>query len=163
MITIPFDVNDHELRRTFFDEVLVDCLINLPEETLSHWGKMTAQDMIEHLLWAFECSIGIVEVPCRTPVHLLDRTKRFLYDNRSTPQNYKNPLLGDDPLPHRYSTYLEAKSVLLKNIVAFKKYYCDHTEAAHMHPIFGLLNAEEWHRSHFKHCYHHLLQFGMLN
>ena len=31
-----------------------------------------------------------------------------------------------------------------------------------VHPTFGPLAAEEWSRSHFKHVYHHLLQFGLL-
>jgi oxepin-CoA hydrolase / 3-oxo-5,6-dehydrosuberyl-CoA semialdehyde dehydrogenase len=163
MITIPYNVNDSYLRSSFFDNVMIDCIAKLPEEATSLWGKMTAQDMIEHLIWAFECSIGSIEVPCRTPENLLERAKRFLYDNRPTPQNFKNPLLGDNPLPHRYSTYSEARSILLNNIDAFKKYYNEHPEALHTHPVFGLLGAEEWQRSQYKHCYHHLLQFGIIN
>ena len=163
MITIPFDVNDYNTRSNFFDKVVIDCITNLPEDANSLWGKMTAQDMIEHLIWAFECSIGVIEVPCRTPENLLERAKRFLYDNRPTPQNFKNPLLGDDPLPHRYSTYSEAKGVLLKNVDAFNKYFIEHPKAVHTHPVFGSLGAEEWQRSQYKHCYHHLLQLGMIN
>jgi hypothetical protein len=30
------------------------------------------------------------------------------------------------------------------------------------HPIFGALNHEEWHRTHYKHLHHHLLQFGLI-
>ena len=163
MITIPYDVNDSNLRKNFFDTVLIDCIIHLPEEAKSLWGKMSAHDMIEHLIWAVECSIGKIEVPCRTPGNLLERAKRFLYDGRQTPQNFKNPLLGDSPLPHRYSTYAEAKDALLKDIDAFKKYFIERPGAVHTHPVFGPLGAEEWQRSHFKHCYHHLIQFGLLH
>ena len=38
----------------------------------------------------------------------------------------------------------------------------DHPEAVQTHPIFGPLVPEEWHRSHFKHCHHHLQQFGLI-
>ena len=162
MITIPFDVNDYNTRSNFFDNVIIDCINNLPEDANSLWGKMTAQDMIEHLIWAFECSIGVIEVPCHTPENLLERAKRFLYDNRPTPQNFKNPLLGDDPLPHRYFTYSDAKGVLLNNLDAFNKYFIEHPKAVHTHPIFGSLGAEEWQRSQYKHCFHHFLQFGMV-
>jgi len=35
--------------------------------------------------------------------------------------------------------------------------------AARTHPVFGPIAAEEWARSHFMHCYHHLLQFGLIS
>jgi oxepin-CoA hydrolase / 3-oxo-5,6-dehydrosuberyl-CoA semialdehyde dehydrogenase len=162
MITIPFDVNDIAIRTNFFDLVLIDCIADLPEEAKPLWGKMSAHNMVEHLIWAFECTNGTIYVPCRTPENLLERVKRFLYDNRPTPQDFKNPLLGDTPLPYRYSTYSEAKEVLLTSIKAFKKYYIEHPVAIHIHPVFGPLRAEEWHRSQYKHCYHHFLQFGIL-
>ena len=84
---------------------------------------MSAHDMIEHLIWAFECSTGTIEVPCRTPVNIIERTKRFLYHNKPTPHEFKNPLLGERPLPHRFLEYSEAKNVLLKNIVTFIRYF----------------------------------------
>jgi len=31
-----------------------------------------------------------------------------------------------------------------------------------VHPIFGELSHEEWHRVHYKHIYHHLLQFSLI-
>jgi oxepin-CoA hydrolase/3-oxo-5,6-dehydrosuberyl-CoA semialdehyde dehydrogenase len=162
MIAIPFDVNDSNLRRKFLDGILIDCIDDLPERTVPLWGKMTAHNMIEHLIWTFECSIGAIELPCRTPENLLERVKKFLYDNRPTPQNFKNPLLGDNPLPNRYPSYSEAKKVLLKDVLAFNGQINGHPGAVHIHPVFGPLGVEEWQRSHYKHCYHHLLQFGML-
>jgi hypothetical protein len=32
-----------------------------------------------------------------------------------------------------------------------------------MHPLFGPIGAEEWTRVHFKHAYHHLLQFALID
>ena len=162
MVTIPFNVNDEKIRRFFFDKVLIDCIVNLSEDSKSLWGTMTAHDMIEHLIWAFECSTGAIKLPCRTPVNIIERTKRFLYDNKPTPHEFKNPLLDENPLPHRFPKYSEAKDVLLKNIINFTSYFDEHTEAVHTHPIFGALGAEEWQRSQYKHCYHHLLQFGLI-
>jgi hypothetical protein len=163
MITITFDVNDNNLRSNFFDTVLINCITNLPVETKSLWGKMSAHDMIEHLIWSFDCSIGTFEVHCHTPENILERAKRFLYDNRPTPQNYKNPLIGEDPFLHHYSTYSEAKDVLLKSVDIFKEYFNEHPDEVHIHPVFGPLSAEEWQRSQYKHCFHHLLQFGILS
>jgi oxepin-CoA hydrolase/3-oxo-5,6-dehydrosuberyl-CoA semialdehyde dehydrogenase len=163
MVIIPFDVNDDLQRQAFFDHVFITCIAVLAEEAQSLWGRMTAQNMIEHLLWAFECSTGTIEVTCCTPVTLLERTKRFLYDNRPTPREFKNPLLGEGPLPYRYQTFADAKNALQREAVHFVAYFIERPDAVHIHPIFGPLGAAEWQRSHFKHCYHHLVQFALID
>ena len=35
-------------------------------------------------------------------------------------------------------------------------------EQVSTHPIFGPIGYDEWHRTHYKHTYHHLLQFGLI-
>jgi hypothetical protein len=163
MISIPFDVNDAKLRKKFFDQLFGDCIACLDENTPPIWGKMIPQHMIEHLAWAFECSTGILEVPCRTPENLLERAKRFLYDNRPTPHEFKNPLLGENPLPFRFPSFADAKNALCKEVARFGDHFQEQPNAIHVHPVFGPLSAEEWQRSQFKHCYHHLLQFGLID
>jgi len=163
MIAIPFDVNDEKLRKKFYDQLFAECIASLAENTPPLWGKMTPQHMIEHLVWAFECSTGILEVPCRTPANLLERAKRFLYDNRPTPHEFKNPLLGENPPPFRFPRFADAKDALHKEVARFIDHFQEQPNAIHIHPIFGPLGAEEWRRSQFKHCYHHLLQFGLIN
>ncbi len=124
---------------------------------------MTPQHIIEHLVWAFECATGIVTAPCRTPENLLERAKRFLYSNKPTPHEFKNPLLGENPLPLRFPSFADAKDALRKEVARFINHFQEQPSAIHVHPIFGPLGAEEWQRSQFKHCYHHLLQFGLIN
>lgn len=163
MTEIPFDVNDYKLRETFFDQFLIDRITCLKEDTLPLWGKMVAQNMIEHLVWAFEISTGILEVPCRTPEKLLERVKSFLYSNNPTPREFRHPLLGENPPPFRFQNFSGAKDALQKENARFVIYFREQPDAVHVHPIFGPLGAEEWQRSHFKHCYHHLQQFGLIN
>jgi oxepin-CoA hydrolase/3-oxo-5,6-dehydrosuberyl-CoA semialdehyde dehydrogenase len=163
MIIIPFDVNNDKLRKKFFDHLFTDCVDSLAENTPPLWGKMTPQHMIEHLIWSFEGCTGIIEFPCRTPENLLERAKRFLYDNRQTPHEFKNPLLGENLLPLRFPNFADAKDALLKENGRFVNHFQEQPGAIYTHPIFGPLGAEEWHRSQFKHCYHHLLQFGLFN
>ena len=163
MTAIPFDVNDDKLRETFFDQLLTDRIVCLAENAPPLWGKMTPQHMIEHLVWAFECSTGTIELPCRTPENLLERAKTFLHDNRQTPHDFKNPLLDENPPPFRFSSFADAKAALHWELTRFVVHFREHPIAIHVHPIFGPLGAEEWQRSHYKHCYHHLLQFGLIN
>ena len=117
----------------------------------------------EHLLWAFERSTGAIVLPCRTPENLLERVKKFLYDNRETPHGFRNLLLGEIPPPFRFPTFHDAKAALNNEVSRFGEHFHREPGASHEHPIFRPLGSDEWHRSHYKHCYHHLMQFGLLS
>jgi hypothetical protein len=162
VIIVPFDVNDAELRAAFFDHHLGDALTGLTANRPPHWGSMNAQHMVEHLLWSFECSTGQLMLPCRTPESIIERVKAFLYDNRPTPRGFKNPLLGATPPPFRFQSFPEAMAALDQEVIRFVGHFIEEPRAFHVHPVFGPLGAEEWQRSHFKHCYHHLGQFGLM-
>jgi oxepin-CoA hydrolase/3-oxo-5,6-dehydrosuberyl-CoA semialdehyde dehydrogenase len=162
MSVIPFDVNDPSIRDAFLARQMFDCIDQLSEKATARWGNMTPQHMVEHLLWAFECSTETLNVSCSTPAHLLERAKRFLFDNRHTPHEFKNPLLGLTPPPFRFASFAESKTALQREVVRFYEHIREQPEAIHIHPIFGPLSADEMHRSHFKHCYHHLVQFGLI-
>lgn len=162
MITVPFDVNDSELRSAFFDHHLAEALAGLTEHSRPHWGNMTARHMVEHLLLTFECSTGEITLPCRTPANVLERVKAFLYDNRPTPRGFKNPLLGPTPPAFRFPNLVDALTALDHEVIRFVGHFLEEPGAFHVHPIFGPLGADEWQRSHFKHCYHHLLQFCLI-
>ena len=162
MNAIPFDVNDETLRQSFLANSLGGIIHAMDEHALPRWGSMKAQHMIEHLTWAFKCSTGKFTAACHTPEHLLERTRRFLYDNRETPQNFKNPLLGEHPMPYIWPSCADAKAALRTEVECYLDQYRTDPAAAHTHPIFGSLDGEQWHRAHFKHCYHHLLQFNII-
>jgi hypothetical protein len=162
MAPIPFDVNDANLRRTFLSHLLPDALAKLSQTSIARWGRMSAQQMTEHLLYTFEISTGKLEVPCVTRENLLERAKRFLYNDNQTPRNFKNPLLGDGPPSLRFSCLTEAIERLKTELKNFPIHFREKPESIHVHPLFGPLGAEEWERAHYKHCYHHLLQFGLI-
>jgi hypothetical protein len=62
----------------------------------------------------------------------------------------------------RFSMIPESLSALEKVLTKFLLNYKRNPEKVLVHPVFGAINLEEWHRSHFKHCYHHLLQFDLI-
>jgi oxepin-CoA hydrolase/3-oxo-5,6-dehydrosuberyl-CoA semialdehyde dehydrogenase len=163
MISIPFDVNDKQLRATFFSTLFHRAVEDLRQEDPALWGGMSAQHMVEHLEWAIRLSVAVTDVECKTPPQLLERAKRFLYDNRPTPHEFKSPILGDKPPEYRFGSLEEAKTALQEATTSYLHYFIEHPEAVHVHPIFGPLGAEEWERAHFKHCYHHLLQFRLVS
>jgi oxepin-CoA hydrolase/3-oxo-5,6-dehydrosuberyl-CoA semialdehyde dehydrogenase len=91
------------------------------------------------------------------------RARVFLYTNRPTPKEFKNPALPTDRPPAlRYPGLAEARAALRRAIQDYQAHFRAHPEATHTHPLFGDLGAEDWERTHYKHCFHHLLQFGLI-
>jgi oxepin-CoA hydrolase/3-oxo-5,6-dehydrosuberyl-CoA semialdehyde dehydrogenase len=162
MIEIPFDVNDENNRYLFLTELLPQAVTNLDETMPPVWGKMSAQHMIEHLILTLKISTGNIEVSCRTPENILPRAKLFLHNNKESPHNFKNPLLGENPAALHYTTFNDAKTAFLKELNNTLDHFQSFPETMYIHPVFGPLGKDEWERIHFKHFYHHLLQFGMI-
>ena len=160
---IPFEVNDPDLRDRFFHHLLFDALSALRDDTRPGWGRMTAQQMVEHLIWAVEVSTGKAQAVCAFPEAQRERFKAFLHDSRPTPREFQNPLLAAGLPPPRYADAADATAALRPEVTFFLDQAKATPGAVRMHPVFGPIAAEEWARSHFKHCYHHLLQFGLIS
>lgn len=162
MIRIPFDVENADLRDRLLSRLLPDALLALREDAKPSWGAMTAQQMVEHLAWVFEISIGQATVECPVPEARRERWKAILYDATPLPVEFRNPALvaGLPPLRHRGLT--EARAALARVVAEFLEQSRATPAATHIHPAFGPMSGEEWSRSHFKHVYHHLSQFGLI-
>jgi DinB family protein len=162
MTTIMFDVNDPQLRQAFFRHLLPDALAALQDDSQPRWGQMTAQQMVEHLAWVFELSTGRADVDCLVPETRRERMKAFLYDNTPMRHEFMNPALAAGLPPLRHPGLAEARAALSLEVDRFLDQCRARPSATHTHPVFGPIGAEEWARSHFKHAYHHLLQFGLI-
>ena len=162
MAVIPFDVNDPKLREAFFCRTLFDALAALGKDSQPFWGKMTAQQMVEHLVWGFELSTGRAQVECPVPEAQRERLKAFLYDNRPTPREFMNPALAAGVPSLRYGGLDLAQAALRVEVDQFIQQLSTTPGVIRMHPVFGPIGVEEWARAHFKHACHHLLQFGLI-
>jgi oxepin-CoA hydrolase/3-oxo-5,6-dehydrosuberyl-CoA semialdehyde dehydrogenase len=162
MLKVVFDVGDFSLRDTFLRTFFFGTLDALTAESAPRWGRMTAQEMVEHLEWTFAVSTGRALVDCPTPPDQIERMKRFLYHSRPTPHEYMNPALRGGLPPLRHSDLRQARAALQAAVDLFIDHQRTHPDVRHTHPIFGPIAAEEWSRTHFKHACHHLLQFGLI-
>jgi oxepin-CoA hydrolase / 3-oxo-5,6-dehydrosuberyl-CoA semialdehyde dehydrogenase len=162
MTRIPFDVNDAALRDRFLGRLLPELLKGLREDAQPAWGRMTAQQMVEHLAWTFEVSIGQASVESSVPEARRERWKAILYDATPMPPDFRNPALAAGLPPLRHPGLSEAREALSRVVDLFLAQCHGTPETAHTHPVFGPLAAEEWSRNHFKHVYHHLQQFGLI-
>jgi len=161
-MSVVFDVNNADLRRTFLRHTFLERLDRLEEQASPKWGHMTPQHMVEHLIWSFEISRGRGEVDCPIPEERRKRAMVFLYNDTPTPQEFKNPVLPEEVVPYRYGSLSEAKAILRNELDQYFSYVETNPEGVHVHPVFGPLGVEAWERSHYKHAYHHLLQFGLI-
>ncbi len=162
MIIVPFDVNDARGRRNFLDSILPRAVSEITENTAPAWGNMSARHVIEHLTWTFRISSGQYAVPCNLPPRIVERARRYLYDEKMASRNFKNPLLGEHPPGFVTHDFSVAQSDFLRELKIYFAYFKQNPDAIPVHPVFGPIGAEEWDRSHYKHCYHHLYQLGAI-
>jgi hypothetical protein len=144
--------------RTSFPE-----LINtLHAGTAPLWGKMSVQQMVEHVTGFFKVSTDQLHFPMVTPEEHLPKFKEFLLSDKQFRENTKAPVLPEEPLPVVEPDLSTAVSHLQEAIEQFFKFYELHTDKKIAHPVFGPLNFEEWILLHYKHVTHHARQFGLL-
>jgi hypothetical protein len=137
---------------------------NLSAYTMGNWGKMNAQQTVEHLAAFFNVSAGEIKFDLVTPVEHLPKYKEFLLSDKEFKENTKAPtnVIGEEALPLQYGNMNEALEKLEDSITAFENYFKDDPLKTSPHPVFGELNFEEWVLLHYKHARHHARQFGLV-
>ncbi|GAB2841705.1 DinB family protein [Ferruginibacter profundus] len=139
-------------------------LHSLSASTQGNWGKMNAQQMIEHVTGFFKVSSGKLHFPLVSPSEHLPKLKAFLLSDKEFRENTKAPtsVIGEEPLPVRTNTMEEAINALQQSIDEFVDYFKGDDYKTTLHPVFGELNFEEWVLLHYKHVVHHTKQFGLI-
>lgn len=126
------------------------------------WGKMTAQHMVEHLIFTWRFSNGrLILEPFFEEAKLL-RNKQFLYSPDPMPKHVPVPVLNGTLVPLEFDDIPKAVDGLVDEIDFFYEVFESTLEQVHLHPYFGMLNFHEWNLFHQKHSKHHLRQFGLL-
>jgi hypothetical protein len=126
------------------------------------WGKMNAQQMIEHVADFFKVSTQKIIFPLATPAEHLPKYKEFLLSDKSFKENTKAPVLPDEPFATRNTTVQNAIEELKKETNDFFNFFEKNQLKTTLHPAFGELNFEEWVLLHYKHLQHHAKQFGLI-
>lgn len=153
-----------EEKRAFLKNDLITLLQKLKGDEKGKWGKMNAQQMVEHLSSFFKVSTEKLHFDLTTPTEHLPRYREFLMSDKEFKENTKAPasVLPEEPLPLQYSTMQESMDDLECNIEDFFEYFKNDPFKTTLHPAFGELNFDQWVQLHHKHVTHHLKQFGLL-
>lgn len=153
-----------EAKEVFLRDEMFDLLKDFSEKNINTWGKMNAQQMLEHVRDFFLVSTGDIHFELVTPEEHLPKYKEFLLSDQEFRENTKAPLtvLGEEPLPLRFADIDAARQALKESVEHFFIYFQEHPGSTTVHPVFGKLNMHEWILLHYKHIQHHYRQFQLL-
>ena len=149
----------------FITEEMFALLNTLSPDAKPKWGKMNAQQMVEHVMGFFNVSTEKLQFTLVTPEEHLPKYKDFLYSDKEFRENTKAPstVLGEEPLPLHYPTLSIAIEKLKQSVDNFIKYFEKEASRKTLHPVFSMLSFDEWVLLHYKHVRHHLRQFSLVS
>jgi hypothetical protein len=149
----------HFLKHEYISE-----LKKIPSQTKPNWGKMTFQQMLEHMSDFLRIASGkTVYTDVITPEERLPRMREFIMSDKPFRENTLNPMLSEIPAP----VINESVEIALDELQEELNYFFDVFEKNNLkvtrNPIFGDLNYEENVSLVYKHAVHHLRQFSEAN
>jgi hypothetical protein len=156
-----WNVADASAREALLRTGMWDALAPLRPDTAARWGRMTAQQMVEHLEWTFACSAGTRAVDCYIPEAHRPKYLTFLSHDGPTPQGFENPALTSGLPALAHGDFSAATAALKRAVDIYLSLAGSEPAALRMHPLFGPIDAEQWSRTHYKHVRHHFTQFGL--
>jgi hypothetical protein len=156
-----WNVGDAAAREALLRAGMWEALAALRADTPARWGRMSAQQMVEHLEWTFACSTGTRTVGCFIPEELRPKYLAFLAHDRPTPQGFENPALTSGLPALAHAGFGAATAALKREVELYLSLAESSPGALRTHPLFGPIDAELWSRTHYKHVRHHFTQFGL--
>ncbi len=145
----------------FLKEEFTKALASLDADTPPKWGKMSVQQMIEHMSDYVRIANGRTPMKTITPEENIPKMQGFLESEKPMRENTPNPLLPDVPPPVRHSIKEAAIAELQGEIVHFFAVHEQEAGRATPNPFFGTLSFDQQVQLLYKHSTHHLRQFGV--
>ncbi len=147
----------------FIKTEAISLLRKLKGDETPAWGKLNAQQMIEHLCDAFDDASGLHNRKILTPPEQLDAFKNFMMSEKEFKPNTKNILMDENPAPAKTENIHTALNQLQERIAKFESVFKDDENKRIINPFFGELNFEENVQLLHKHMRHHLRQFKLID
>lgn len=145
----------------FLKSEFLPLLDQITPERPTQWGKMSPQNIVEHIGLSLMISNGSApQQASAEPERMAYRKSKFMAEYVPMPKGVRVPFAPEDAPPHHYPSMDAAKDKVRREWQKFYDYYAQHPDAAEMHPMFGPLNFAEWTEIHARHFRHHLEQLG---
>lgn len=134
---------------------------HIQADTPALWGKMNAQQMIEHLSLVFILSIGKINFPYQGTEEEAKRNwEGFVQSENPWREVFQASDLGE-PRPAREANIEASKAMLNTSFQKYLAYSEANPDAIHPQYYLGNLSVDQWRQVHIKHMKHHMRQFGM--
>ena len=141
-------------------EALHQLLLRLRQGTIPVWGKMTAQQMVEHMIEQVRYSYEKLTFVFDVPDDEARRAKQeWIYTDA---QIGPNLVLGPLPAANEYPDLHTAIEKLMAELEDFDRYFKTAGTVVN-HGAFGPMDYNEWLIWHGKHLAHHFRQFGLID
>jgi len=148
-------------KKKFLKEDLTNLYATLSPEAKGKWGKMNAQQMVEHMSYSFRVANGKhPEKPAYNP-EITQKSYAFMMTEKPFRENTPNQLVPDEPPVWKNKNMKDAIGELQFEIDDFFKVYSGKPDLRIINPFFGNLNFEEQVQLLHKHATHHARQFGL--
>jgi hypothetical protein len=148
-------------KENFIRTKLVPLLQKLRTDTTPLWGKMSVQQMIEHLTDVVMVASGKIKLPIITPPDRLPKLREFMLGDKPFKENTKSPVVSEEPAPVKKHTKEAAIGKLQEEIIYFFERFEKTPGLKTTNPVFGELDFDMNIQLLYKHALHHLRQFGI--
>ncbi len=150
-------------KENFLRTKLVPLLQRIDPSTTPRWGKMSFQQMVEHLAGdAVRNASGRLKFDTiLTAPEKLAAMRDFVLSEKPFRENTKNPLMKEEPESTRYKTVQAAIGALQQELIYFFEAFEKNPQLVTRNPFFGDLSFEQNVQLLHKHALHHLKQFGV--
>ena len=148
-------------KQEFLRNQFTNLLSTIDPGTKPAWGKMSLQQMIEHMSDSVREANGKDPKDCSTPPEHIERMQAFIMSDKPFKENTKNALMGEDPLPVRFDDVNDSIGELKVELNDFFDVFDQDKQKIITNPFFGDLSFELWVNLLYKHALHHLRQFGV--
>ncbi len=147
----------------FLQNEYIPLLQKLTPQQTGKWGKMDAQQMVEHVRDVCKLANGKIVLPLLiTDPEKLAKARAFMLSDALFRENTKVPVMPEEPRPHKYASMQEAIAKMEEELKAVFTFYQKNPSKTLVSPMFGDLNYEEQIHLLHKHAMHHLRQFGLV-
>lgn len=138
-------------------------LRTLSPEQKGKWGKMNAQQMVEHMSDSVHYATGDLGTQLFTPEHNLEKFRAYALSDREMNVNTQNRMLPDEPIAVKNEDIESAIKEYEAEVNDFIDYFAKNKESKLMNPIFGEFTYDNWVHLLYKHAFHHAKQFGLVD
>ncbi|MEO8149718.1 MAG: hypothetical protein ABI723_18915 [Bacteroidia bacterium] len=144
----------------FLSKTFPEFALKLKPHANGKWGKMNAQQMVEHMSYSLRQANGKDPKTILTPADSLEKAKAFMMSDKPFRENTKNIELPEIPHPVKKPNMEAAVHEMKDELLLFFQTFEGNEDKTITNPFFGELNFMEWLQLLHKHVMHHAKQFG---